>query len=184
MAVQLNENKEIYQEKGEVIFRDNGLSGISIFNASFYINKLNLKNPTVSLDLFPNLEKDELINFLSKKVNQSPTNFFIGLTNKMIGQYIINKLNLKNNITQNDINKIANTLKDLSFEINDLIDAPQVAKGGVDINEIKSNLELIKYPNIYIGGEMIDIDGKCGGYNLHFAFSSALTIYNNIKGDL
>ena len=99
----------------------------------------------------------------------------------MVGQYIINKLNLKNTITKEDINNIAFTLKNLDFEVLGLMDAPQVAKGGIDINEIKSNLELKKYSNIYIGGEMIDIDGKCGGYNLHFAFSSALTIYNNLK---
>ena len=176
-----NKNLNIYQEQGEVIFKDNAISGIAIFNASFYINKLNLTKSTISLDLFPTLSIDDLKSFLMKKSNQTPSVFFIGITNKMVGQYFINKLNLKNKITKEDINSIAFTLKNLDFEVLGLMDAPQVAKGGIDIYEIKPNLELKKYSNIYIGGEMMDVDGKCGGYNLHFAFSSALTIYNNLK---
>ena len=65
-----------------------------------------------------------------------------------------------------------------------LVDTPQVAKGEININEVNSNLELKKYKNIYIGGECLDIDAKCGGYNLHFAFSSALTIYNDLVNKL
>lgn len=180
--VKLLDNKQvIYHEKGEVIFKDNAISGISIFNISFYLNKYKFKNPTLSLDLFPNIELDDLISFLKTKINQNPSIFFIGLTNKMIGQYLIKKLNLKDKITNKDIIKIASTLKNLSFNINGLVDTPQVASGGICISEIKTNLELFKYNNIFIGGEMIDIDGKCGGYNLHFAFCSAVHIFNSLK---
>ena len=176
-----NNDKEIYQERGEVIFKDNALSGISIFNASFFINKYDIKNPIISLDLFPSLSIDELKSFLYTKINQSSSNFFIGITNKMLGQYISNLLNIKGNILKKDIELIAETLKNLTFNVDGLVDAPQVAKGGICTSEINSNLELINYPNIYIGGEMIDIDGKCGGYNLHFAFSCASKIYNLLK---
>lgn len=177
----LDSNKIIYKEKGEVIFKDNAISGISIFNISFFLNKYHIKDPILSLDLFPALNEKELSIFLNSKINEDVSNLFIGVLNKMLGQYISKRLNLKGVISKDDIDIIAKTLKNLTFKINGLVDTPQVAKGGVDTNEINTNLELKKYKNIFIGGEMIDIDGKCGGYNLHFAFSSALEIYNTLK---
>jgi len=177
----INNNEIIYQEKGEVIFKDNAISGIAIFNISFYINKYKLKNNIISLDLFPNISLDDLIIFLNKKINQDPSTFFIGLTNKMIGQYIINRLNLHDLINEKDIIEIANLLKNLTFKVNGLVDSPQVASGGIDISEVNNNLELYKYKNMFVGGEMLDIDGKCGGYNLHFAFSCSLVIYEAIE---
>lgn len=177
----LVDNQEIYQEKGEVIFKDNAISGISIFNISFYLNKYKLKNPRLILDICPNLSYEDLTKFLKNKINQEPTTFFIGLTNKMIGQYLIKRLNLTSNISEKDIDRIAYLMKNLDFVINGLVDTPQVASGGICIDEINSSLELIKYNNIFIGGEMIDIDGKCGGYNLHFAFCSAYHIFNKLK---
>lgn len=177
----INNNDIVYEEKGEIIFKDNAISGISIFNLSFYINKYKFKHAKVSIDLFPELELNELITFLNDKVNQTPQNFFIGITNKMIGQYLIKRLNLTANIAINDIEKIAYLLKNLDFNINGLLDTPQVASGGVSTDEINHSLELKRYKNMFIGGEMIDIDGKCGGYNLHFAFCCAVHIYNQLK---
>ena len=170
----------LYEEKGEVIFKDNAISGIAIFNTSFYLNKFKVDNPFISLDLFPNLDINELINFLDNKPNKDINSFFIGLTNKSISQYLIKRLNLKNDITHKDIIIIAKELKNLRFKINGLVDSPQVAKGGININEINPNLELKKYKNVYVGGECINVDARCGGYNLHFAFSSAITIYNDL----
>ena len=92
--------------------------------------------------------------------------------------YLINKVSKK------DLDKIINELKNLSFKIEGLLDNPQVAKGGISIDEINDNLELKKYKNIYVGGECIDIDGKCGGYNLHFAFSCAIHIYQELINKL
>ena len=177
----INNNDIVYEEKGEIIFKDNAISGISIFNLSFYINKYKFKHAKVSIDLFPELELNELITFLNDKVNQTPQNFFIGITNKMIGQDLIKRLNLTANIAINDIEKIAYLLKNLDFNINGLLDTPQVASGGVSTDEINHSLELKRYKNMFIGGEMIDIDGKCGGYNLHFAFCCAVHIYNQLK---
>ncbi len=177
-------DKLIYEENGEVIFKDNAISGISIFNISFFLNKEKINNPNLSIDLFPSLSNKELLEFLLSKENQESSIFFIGLVNKMIGQNIIKRLDLKGKITKDKIEKIAELLKNFNFKINGLVDAPQVAKGGIDVKEISSNLELKKYQNIYIGGEMIDIDGKCGGFNLHFAFASAIEIYKELKGKL
>ena len=180
----LDGDSNLYSEKGEVIFKDNAISGIAIFNASFYLNKYKVNNPFIYLDLFPNHDEKELTNFLLNKPNKDVNSFFIGITNKSISQYLIKRLNLKDTLTIKDIKLIAYELKNLKFKVKGLVDTPQVAKGGININEVNSNLELKKYKNIYIGGECLDIDAKCGGYNLHFAFSSALTIYNDLVNKL
>ena len=50
------------------------------------------------------------------------------------------------------------------------IEKAQVCHGGVSLKEVDENLQLKKYPGIYVCGEALDVDGDCGGYNLHFAF--------------
>ena len=56
----------------------------------------------------------------------------------------------------------------------------QVVKGGISVDEINDNLSLKKYNNVYVGGEIIDVDGICGGYNLMFAFTCALEISRSL----
>ncbi|MBP5648879.1 MAG: NAD(P)/FAD-dependent oxidoreductase, partial [Clostridia bacterium] len=53
-------------------------------------------------------------------------------------------------------------------------DRAQVTRGGIRLNEVSDNLESRLSKKLFITGEMLDIDGPCGGYNLHWAFSSAL----------
>ncbi|MDE7015003.1 MAG: NAD(P)/FAD-dependent oxidoreductase, partial [Kineothrix sp.] len=48
----------------------------------------------------------------------------------------------------------------------------QVTAGGIDMAEVTKNLESIKMPGIYFAGEMLDVDGRCGGYNLQWAWTS------------
>ncbi len=73
-------------------------------------------------------------------------------------------------------------LKDIRFKIVGTYDytKAQVMHGGVSLEEVDENLECIKYPGIYIAGEVLDVDGDCGGYNLHFAFASGYHIAKTI----
>ena len=87
----------------------------------------------------------------------------------------------KNNLNIESFVKLA---KNYNVSINGTygFDNAQICVGGINLSEINENLELKKHPNIYTTGEVIDIDGLCGGYNLQFAFASAyvatLAIYN------
>ena len=74
-------------------------------------------------------------------------------------------------------------LKSLKFTVNhDYIPTNnQIFAGGVSLEEIDSeSLETHQYPNMYIGGEALNVDGMCGGYNLHFAFAAGEAIANAI----
>ena len=148
--------KLIHEELGEVIFKDDGISGICILNLSFYYNQLNdKKNCQIVLDLIPTLDiKDIDINNLD------------GLLNVKLAKYLSN------------IKDPKNALKNLSFDILAPYDFEfcQVISGGISLKDINYNLSLKTDENIFIGGELLDVDGVCGGYNLMFAFCSGLLI--------
>lgn len=145
-----DKNKEVYSEDGEVQFRSDALSGIVIFNIAFMINKLNLQTntTTIKIDFVPEVEKD---------IKKEEYNSYL---NEKLSSYLI-----KNNI---DIHNTVFTYKSFyNFDIS------HVSSGGVSLDEISSNLESKKEKGIFFVGEVLDIDAKCGGYNLMWAFASA-----------
>lgn len=159
-----------HQTKGEVLFKDDGLSGIAIFILSKYYEKN--KNCVVSLDLFDASTKDELNNKLYN--NDSLENNLLGYFPKMINYDIIKRTSNKT---------IGEIIKDYNFNIIDTygFNNSQVTKGGVLLNEININtFQSTKCNNLYIIGEALDVDGSCGGFNLHFAWASAFKCANDI----
>lgn len=151
-------DKLIHKEFGEVIFKSDGISGIVIMNMSSYYNRYNDKDGFyLVLDMLYDIDINNDLNLK-------------GLLNPKMYKYVLN----------NNLNKF--NLKE--FKINilktyDMIDA-QVCHGGIDLNEV-SNLELKKYPGCFVMGEVLDIDGVCGGFNLLFASLCAINVSNIIK---
>ena len=142
------DHKAIYQEDGEVLFKDDGLSGIVILNISSRINRLNnLKNVQIILDLAPNyqeINKKQYDEYVSPKV----------------AEYL-----LANNL---DIHHLAFSFKAFyDYQI------AEVSHGGLALEEVSDSLESKKEKGLYFTGELLDVDGMCGGYNLMFAFASA-----------
>lgn len=152
----LNKEKLYYQEEGEVLFKDDGISGIVILNMSQKINEINDKsNVKIVLDLAPN----------HKVSNKEEYNQYV---HPKVASYLVdNKL---------DINKLSFTFKAF-YDFN----IAEVSHGGLSLNEVTASLESKKEKNLYFAGEILDIDGMCGGYNLMFAFASAETIAKAIK---
>ena len=73
---------------------------------------------------------------------------------------------------------VASTLKCFTLNVIDTYDVcdAQVIRGGISLQEIDYNLKLKNYPHIYVLGEAMDIDGKCGGYNLLYAFACGILV--------
>lgn len=164
----------IFKEYGEIIFKEDGISGIVVMNASHYYEP----NDKISLNLLPNIEINEFIYKanLRKKINPNIEYFLSGLIHTTLINYL-----KKDNI--NDIDKIVEKLTNLDVKVISTysMKEAQVSKGGIDINEIDDNFKLKKYKSIYALGELLDINGLCGGYNLMFAFTSALVLGKEIK---
>ncbi len=187
--IEVNGN-HLYQTEGEIQFKDDALSGIAIFELSsflarsFSLGKVSYAN--VELDLFPRLSETDLIELLRVRHERFPKRqgvaFFVGLFAKMIGWYLASRIEL-NQINEGTILEIAHTLKHLRFAVNLAYVATnnQVVCGGVRIDTVNPNtLESLRAPGLYFGGEVLDIDGLCGGYNLHFAFASGMLIAQSI----
>lgn len=163
------EGIENYKEKGEVIFKSDGISGICIMNASRYFKK----NSSLKIDLLPSSSKDEIIYAINrrKEINNNPHYYLDGICHPKMIEYLID-----NKITEPD--KVALSLKCFNLDVigtYDISDA-QVVRGGISLSEIGFDLRLKKYPQIFVSGEAMDIDGKCGGFNLLYAFVCGMLV--------
>ncbi len=149
-------DKLIHKESGEVVFKDDGISGIVVMNLSSYYRRLESTN-NCSLRL--NLTYwDENFDVKEYLVNN---NSLVGIIHPKLSALF---------------EKQHFDIQNFKFEILDTypISSAQVCCGGVDVTEIDDFFAAKKYRNLYILGEMLDIDGLCGGYNLFFAFASAM----------
>ena len=168
---------KVREELGQVQFTDYGLSGICIFNLSYYAVKgLNKnKKEVITIDLMPFMDK---VSFKNKKVYDLLLGF---LPNKMI-DYILKTLDISKDIYYEDLSsdkkqELTKILKEMEFNITSYkeFDFSQVCSGGVSLREINPlTMESIFVKNLYIIGELLDVNGDCGGYNLTFAFLSGI----------
>lgn len=186
--------KVYWSELGEVLFKNDGFSGIVLMQASTYLNRRrdNYNKYIISLDLLPNMSKENVLKYFEKKQqiygNQTVEVLFIGLINKMIGYKILKDCRIDFNcliseLTIKDLSKIIEKLKNFVLDIKGTydFDKSQVTIGGVIVNEVrKETLELTKLPKVYITGELLDIDGECGGYNLQWAWTSGYVAGSDI----
>lgn len=149
-------NTLIYSEDGEVIFKDNGISGIVIMNLSSYYAHLDSKSDCyIKLDFSYGKDYEDYETVIQPKI--------------------------LNYLKENNINPHSLTIP--IFGVYDF-EFAQVCKGGIDISEVNDNLSLKKDNNIYALGEILDVDAVCGGYNLLFAFSSAYYLSKEIENEI
>ena len=172
-----------HSDTGEVLFCDYGLSGPPILQLSRYCKK----NDIVSLDLMPEYSEKQITDFILKRndLNLTGTDFFAGLLNKRVGFAILKSLNLQNKNTKYTLKEatlIAKTVKSFNFKYLDTtgFKNAQSTSGGFLLKEFTENLCSKKINNLYCTGEILNIDGDCGGYNLHWAFASAFAAANGI----
>lgn len=166
-------NGEHKTAHGEVLFTEYGLSGPPIFDLS-RIAAMGIARGdtvTVTLNLLPEYTLKELQQFLSQRAEQLPhltsENFLNGVLNKRLGFEICKRAK--------DTNDIARLINRFTFKITGTMPwaNSQVTAGGIDVSDIENTLESKKIKGLYFAGEILDIDGDCGGYNLQWAWSSA-----------
>lgn len=160
-------NKLIHSEEGEVLFKEHGLSGIVVFNTLSLISRNPNKTYKISLDLLPNYSDEYLKNYSN---SHTFSDLLLAFVNPKISDYLNKRYQNKG-----DILKALKSL-DFTFEKAADFEFSQVSVGGISISEINHNMESKKEKNVYIVGELLDIDGPCGGYNLTWAFASGLLI--------
>lgn len=186
-------HKYIKSETGEVQLTNYGLSGICIFNLSGETAKaLNQnKNVIISINFIPFASNPKIfLQTLNKNsYHKTISELLEGILHYKLVDIIIKKTHLKRDLllttlTDNELNNLIKTLTDFQIEILDThtLDHAQVCSGGIPLTEINSKtLESLKVKNLYFTGEIIDIDGDCGGYNLGWAWMSGIIAGKNVK---
>ena len=165
----IRRGKSVYAEDGEILFRDFGVSGILALNLSRYA----LPGDTLSLDLMPELSFDDLKTRLQQQRMRRgfDADLFTGIFHRRLGEAIARRAK------SDDPAELARIIKDYRLSVLGPGDTQhaQVTRGGADIAEFDpETMESRRVPGLYAVGEALDIDGACGGYNLHWAFASGL----------
>jgi len=181
------ENEQIATEYGELQLTDYGVSGIPIFQLSRYATKaLKVgKKVHMMLDFLPNMSLEDTVTLFVKrlhKVEQKKTicECFVGLFNKKLAEVLIKEAGISlgdspKKLSYEQIEQLAKVAKGLRVDItgSKSFEQAQVCAGGVDTREIcAETMESKIVSGVYFAGELIDIDGMCGGYNLQWAWSS------------
>jgi predicted Rossmann fold flavoprotein len=179
---------------GEILFTDYGISGPPILQLSSIASESLYKRESVSLtiDMMPDVEKESLINFFENHWGmfsyRSVFNSLIGLINKKIIPILLKEASITNihkpcyELTWQDKQNLFNILKGWTFVINgtNSFNNSQVTTGGIDTIDVNfKTLESNIIKNLYFAGEILDVDGDCGGFNLQWAWSSGFIAGNN-----
>lgn len=189
------EGKFIKSSIDDIIFQDYGLTGTAILDIS---NDLSLalrdkKKASVEIDFYPEKTYEEFYDFLEKTIknfpNKSLSDLLIGIINeKLIGDVInLLKLSPKKKLFEvktYDLEKLVKTLKNLSFEITKIHDSEnaQLTIGGVDTKFVNpKSMESKIFPDVFFIGEILDVNGACGGYNIQWAASSAKVLSDYLR---
>ena len=177
------DNKKICTYDGELLFTDYGISGNVVFNISFVMPLY--KNVEFEIDFMEKFDYNELYEILKERKrilsHLTMENYFNGMINKKLGQFLskvsgIEKLSKPvKDLNDSEIRKLCTVLKKYRIKILDTtgFKNAQVTAGGVLLNEVNpETLESKIVKGLYFSGEVLDVYGECGGFNLQWAWAS------------
>ena len=178
-------DKLIKEELGELQLTSYGVSGICVFNLSRYVNIVD--NPIIKINFMPytkdyknyilNLKDNKIYDSLKRIINEKIAEVILKLSG-------IDKNKLKSDLNESELNNIVDLMTNFKLKVTGTksFDNSQVTMGGVDVNEINiDTFESKIIPNLFLEGELLDVDGDCGGYNISFAILSALISCEKVK---
>ena len=165
-----------YAVRGDVIFTDYGVSGDAVFRISAFIARsLSNEKTTLLIDFLPEYTQESVLAAMEQKRASYPSiddgELPLGIVNNQIGRAVLRR-------AAGDIHKAAALVKAFPLTVTGSLgfDYAQVTKGGVPLSETDENLQSLFIDGIYFTGEVLDVDGQCGGFNLQWAYSSACAV--------
>jgi len=182
-------------ERGELQLTDYGISGIPVFQLSRKVNYLLRelgKNGAVevSVDLLPDYTKEEVAQLWTVRkllqTDRTVEEFFSGMLNKKLMLLFMKQAGLKRDALITDVEEwrlqaVFDLCKDWRLHVigSNPYENAQVCAGGVDTTQVNTTMESKLIPGLYLAGELLDVDGRCGGYNLQWAWSSGYLAGHN-----
>lgn len=168
-----------FSEKGEVLFRPYGISGIVVFNASRYAKP----GDALQLDMLPEADCEEataLLRARAQLFQGSPAREVLrGFVLPELGAALLAAAGIRADrpLEQDECSKLAQVMKAFPLRVRGIADAQQcqVHRGGIDPQAVSAETLQVKgEPGLYVLGEALDVDGPCGGYNLHWAWACGI----------
>lgn len=184
MIIGEKKNKKVFSELGEMLFTHFGFSGPLILELSSHIQGEDLNQWKIYLDLKPGLNREQLETRVLRDFSQQPNKQILsilqGLLPARLAEVFAEKLDISfekpvNQITKVQREAIINSLKTFMLPVSGFrpIDEAIITRGGVNVKEIyPGTMESKKCKGLYFAGEVLDVDGHTGGYNLQIAFST------------
>lgn len=182
--IQLYRGAQLLAESsGEIQFIENGVSGPAIFD----ISRTAASNPPglrIRLDLMPQMTEDTLLELLrrscSRLSGRTAEDLLTGAVHNRLGKVLVKAAGIPldtplSQLDDQSLRQIAHTVKGLELTYTGTLgmDHAQVTAGGIDTAQFDPNtLESRLAPGVFACGEVLDVDGDCGGYNLQWAWSS------------
>jgi predicted Rossmann fold flavoprotein len=164
-----------YNLRGDVIFTDYGVSGDAVFRISAFIADKISSGVRLTVDFLPDITEQEIFDTLQTKRAAFPdlaeTELLFGIVNNQIGRAVMKR-------AKGNLRDAARFVKafDLTATGSLGFDYAQVTKGGIPLAEVTGDLESRFAKDLYFTGEILDVDGQCGGFNLQWAYSSAMRV--------
>lgn len=181
------ENDMICEEQGELQLTDYGISGIPVFQISRFATRALHKSKKVHviIDFMPRMEVSELCTHLTERFgiqshDKTAGEALIGFFNKKLIEVLLKESGIDlhlpaKKVGKHQLQQLCRTVKEFRVDIigSKSFDQAQACAGGVDTAEIDARtMESKLVRGVYFAGEVVDIDGTCGGYNLQWAWSS------------
>ncbi|MCX7796423.1 MAG: aminoacetone oxidase family FAD-binding enzyme, partial [bacterium] len=176
--------REVYNDLGEMLFTHFGVSGPIILSASSHMRDMDRNEYRIITDLKPGLTEEELDRRIQRDFAKYSRRYFINSLNELLPKSLIPVIvelsgiprdRYVNQISREERKRLVKLLKNLLMTVSRFrpIEEAIVTSGGVDVNEINpSTMESKIVKGLFFAGEVIDVDGYTGGFNLQIAFST------------
>ncbi len=186
-------NKKIISHAGDIIFTSDGLSGPGIIDLSSQIGLILSETLMLQIDFRPEINASELEKKIQNDFHHSNNKMFKNYLSILVSPKLVPVIlslsgvyeeKLINTITKDERKKLIRLLKEFTLEIKGLkgFDKAMITAGGVDPREINPKTMGSKlYQNLFLAGEVLDLDGPSGGYNLQICWSTAYTAGDSVS---
>ena len=175
-------------DAGELLFKDQGLSGIAIFNLSTLFARKKSFEGKITINLLPGKNQKQIAKIIKERcqIYDNVTDLFTGMFVDKIREELFRRARVNEQLKSNRLSKdkielLSELIHGLVFHVNGCYNNNQVMSGGVKLSNLNNNLEHKNIKGLYFTGEAIDVDGECGGYNLQWAWTSGAIAGKSLK---
>lgn len=178
-------HETFFSEDGEILFCDYGISGKIVFAGSPYVSGHSFSGLFAHIDFLPGFSEAELALLLGERTREfphlEPERLLLGIAKSQVARAVLARAGLPHvqgisRLSQADVARVAALCKDFSLRLTGLhsFDTAQVTRGGIRTDEVDPvTMMSRRVPGLYFSGEILDVDGDCGGFNLQWCWSSA-----------